>query len=148
MCFQSVVQSYLEGVGWGLRLLQESRVELGDASRALQKAVSESDHNAEVVCSMETLRELSCSHCQLLATVSNLPRLYSGEWSSRRRPSSRGETVLRQEVRPSAVRRCATVLVALTHHADCRWSAEKAVVPIWSWLIQHVQSEERKPRRA
>ncbi|CAL8293078.1 unnamed protein product [Boreogadus saida] len=74
---KSVVQSYLEGVGWGLRLLQESRVELGDASRALQKAVSESDHNAEVVCSMETLRELSCSHYQLLATVSNLPRLYS-----------------------------------------------------------------------
>ncbi|CAL8262618.1 unnamed protein product [Merluccius merluccius] len=74
---KSVVQSYLEGVGWGLRQLQESRVELGDASRALQKAGSESSRNAEVMRSMETLRELSCSHYQLLATVSNLPRLYS-----------------------------------------------------------------------
>ena len=86
--FQSVVQSYLEGVGWGLRQLQESRVELGDASRSLQRAVSESNHNAEVVSSMETMRELSCTHHQLLATVSNLPRLYSGEWSSARRRAS------------------------------------------------------------
>lgn len=74
-----MVQSYLEGVGWGLRQLQEARVELGDASRALQCAVSESSRHAEVVRSMDTLRELSCSHYQLLATVSNLPRLYSGE---------------------------------------------------------------------
>ncbi|KAG7281545.1 hypothetical protein CRUP_007579 [Coryphaenoides rupestris] len=76
---KSVVQSYLEGVGWGLRQLQESRVELGDASRTLQCAVSESCRHAEVVRSMDTLRELSCSHYQLLATVSNLPRLYSGK---------------------------------------------------------------------
>ncbi|KAJ3596640.1 hypothetical protein NHX12_003044 [Muraenolepis orangiensis] len=74
---KSVVQSYLEGVGWGLRQLQESRVELGDASRSLLRAGAESSRNAEVVRSMETLRELSCSHYQLLATVSNLPRLYS-----------------------------------------------------------------------
>ena len=31
-------------------------------------------------------------------------------------------------------------LEALTHHSDCRSSAEKAVGPIWSWPVQHVQS--------
>ena len=35
--------------------------------------------------------------------------------------------------------------MALTHHSDCRSSAEKAVGPIWSWPIQHVQSAEKNP---
>ena len=37
----------------------------------------------------------------------------------------------------------ATILKALTHHYNCRSVAEKAVGPIWSWPIQHVQSAEK-----
>lgn len=76
---QSMVQSYLEGVGWGLEQLQEARAELREVSHALRKAGRESNQNAEGVKSLERLREVSVNHCQLLAAVSNLPRLYSGE---------------------------------------------------------------------
>ncbi|XP_071767354.1 exocyst complex component 3-like protein isoform X1 [Centroberyx gerrardi] len=74
---KSVVQSYLEGVGWGLEQLREARAELKEVSHALRKAGLESNRNAEGVKSLETLREVSVNHCQLLAAVSNLPRLYS-----------------------------------------------------------------------
>uniref|UniRef100_A0A3B4WJD5 Exocyst complex component 3-like 1 n=1 Tax=Seriola lalandi dorsalis TaxID=1841481 RepID=A0A3B4WJD5_SERLL len=74
---KSMVQSYLEGVGWGLEQLQEARSELRDVSHALKKAGLESSQNAEGVKSLERLREVSVNHCQLLAAVSNLPRLYS-----------------------------------------------------------------------
>lgn len=76
---QSMVQSYLEGVGWGLEQLQEARAELREVSHALRKAGRESNQNAEGVKALERLREVSVNHCQLLAAVSNLPRLYSGE---------------------------------------------------------------------
>lgn len=79
LSFQSMVQSYLEGVGWGLEQLREARAELKEVSHVLKKAGLESDGNAEGVKSLERLREVSVSHCQLLAAVSNLPRLYSGE---------------------------------------------------------------------
>lgn len=76
---QSMVQSYLEGVGWGLEQLREARTELKEASLTLKKAGLESSQNTEGVKSLERLREVSSNHCQLLAAVSNLPRLYSGE---------------------------------------------------------------------
>ncbi|XP_020336175.1 exocyst complex component 3-like protein isoform X1 [Oncorhynchus kisutch] len=74
---KSVVQSYLEGVGWGLEQLREAREELKEVSRALGKAGVESSRNAEGVKALEMMREVSVNHCQLLAAVSNLPRLYS-----------------------------------------------------------------------
>lgn len=78
LSFQSMVQSYLEGVGWGLEQLREARVELQEVSQALTKAGVESAGNTDSVKSLEKLREVSANHCQLLAAVSNLPRLYSG----------------------------------------------------------------------
>ncbi|XP_029010640.1 exocyst complex component 3-like protein isoform X2 [Betta splendens] len=74
---KSMAQSYLEGVGWGLEQLREARAELREASHTLKKAAVESIQNAEGGASLERLREVSINHCQLLATVSNLPRLYS-----------------------------------------------------------------------
>ncbi|KAM6946376.1 exocyst complex component 3-like protein [Aplochiton taeniatus] len=74
---KSVVQSYLEGVGWGLQQLHEARVDLEDVSHTLRKAGLESGQNSEGTKALDTLRELSINHCQLLAAVSNLPRLYS-----------------------------------------------------------------------
>ncbi|XP_059191825.1 exocyst complex component 3-like protein [Centropristis striata] len=74
---KSMVQSYLEGVGWGLEQLREARAELKEVSQALKKGGLESNQNAEEVKSLERLREVSVNHCQLLAAVSNLPRLYS-----------------------------------------------------------------------
>lgn len=79
LSFKSMVQSYLEGVGWGLEQLREARAELKEVSHALKKAGLESNRNTEGVKSLERLREVSVNHCQLLAAVSNLPRLYSGE---------------------------------------------------------------------
>lgn len=73
-----MVQSYLEGVGWGLEQLREARAELKEVSHALKKAGLDSTGNTEGVKSLERLREVSVNHCQLLAAVSNLPRLYSG----------------------------------------------------------------------
>uniref|UniRef100_A0A8C1T8L9 Exocyst complex component 3-like protein n=1 Tax=Cyprinus carpio TaxID=7962 RepID=A0A8C1T8L9_CYPCA len=73
---KSVVQSYLEGVDWGLGQLREARAELREVSHDLHKADLESRKNSEEVTTLETLREISVSHRQLLAAVSNLPRLY------------------------------------------------------------------------
>ncbi|CAB1459933.1 unnamed protein product [Pleuronectes platessa] len=74
---KSMVQSYLEGVGWGLEQLQEARAELREVSHTLKKAGLESNQNANGVKPLERLREVSVNHSQLLAAVSNLPRLYS-----------------------------------------------------------------------
>uniref|UniRef100_A0A673CB25 Exocyst complex component 3-like 1 n=1 Tax=Sphaeramia orbicularis TaxID=375764 RepID=A0A673CB25_9TELE len=74
---KSMVQSYLEGVGWGLEQLREARAELREVSHALRKAGLESSQNTEGVKSLEKLRDVSVNHQQLLAAVSNLPRLYS-----------------------------------------------------------------------
>ncbi|XP_033941395.1 exocyst complex component 3-like protein isoform X1 [Pseudochaenichthys georgianus] len=74
---KSIVQSYLEGVGWGLEHLRGARGELKEVSQALKRAGLESDGNTVGVKSLERMREVSVSHRQLLAAVSNLPRLYS-----------------------------------------------------------------------
>ncbi|KAM3609647.1 uncharacterized protein V6R79_018128 [Siganus canaliculatus] len=74
---KSMVQSYLEGVGWGLEQLREARTELREVSHTLKKAELESNGNTEAMKSLEKLREVSVHHCQLVAAVSNLPRLYS-----------------------------------------------------------------------
>uniref|UniRef100_A0A3Q3LZJ7 Exocyst complex component 3-like 1 n=1 Tax=Mastacembelus armatus TaxID=205130 RepID=A0A3Q3LZJ7_9TELE len=74
---KSMVQSYLEGVGWGLEQLREARTELKEVSHTLKKAGLETNGNAEGVKSLERLRDVSVNHRQLLAAVSNLPRLYS-----------------------------------------------------------------------
>ncbi|XP_074533016.1 exocyst complex component 3-like protein [Halichoeres trimaculatus] len=74
---KSMVQSYLEGVGWGLEQLREARTELKEVSHALKKAGLESNGNTDGVKSLERLREVSINHSQLLSAVSNLPRLYS-----------------------------------------------------------------------
>ncbi|XP_072520040.1 exocyst complex component 3-like protein isoform X1 [Salminus brasiliensis] len=74
---KSVVQSYLEGVDWGLGQLREARAELREVSHAMHKVRLECSKNAEGTMTLETLRDISTNHCQLLAAVSNLPRLYS-----------------------------------------------------------------------
>uniref|UniRef100_A0A1A8G0Y0 Exocyst complex component 3-like 1 n=1 Tax=Nothobranchius korthausae TaxID=1143690 RepID=A0A1A8G0Y0_9TELE len=74
---KSMVQSYLEGVGWGLEQLREARTELKEVSHTLKAAELESDGNMDCVKSLDRLREVSINHRQLLAAVSNLPRLYS-----------------------------------------------------------------------
>ncbi|XP_053741399.1 exocyst complex component 3-like protein [Synchiropus splendidus] len=74
---KSMVQSYLEGVGWGLEQLREARSELRAVSQTLIKAEDEADRNEDGVKALERLREVSANHSQLLAAVSNLPRLYS-----------------------------------------------------------------------
>lgn len=73
-----MVQSYLEGVGWGLEQLREARAELSEVSQALKRAGQESSQSSEGMKTLERLREVSVNHRQLLAAVSNLPRLYSG----------------------------------------------------------------------
>ncbi|XP_067091000.1 exocyst complex component 3-like protein [Osmerus mordax] len=74
---KSVVQSYLEGVGWGLEQLREAKADLKEVAHTLRKTRSESSGNAEAVKVLEKLKDLSVNHCQLLAAVSNLPRLYA-----------------------------------------------------------------------
>ncbi|KAJ8252175.1 hypothetical protein COCON_G00214870 [Conger conger] len=74
---KSVVQSYLEGVGWGLEQLREARGELREVSRSLREAGVESRRNAEGVQGLDALQETAADYRQLLAAVSNLPRLYS-----------------------------------------------------------------------
>ncbi|XP_068168842.1 exocyst complex component 3-like protein [Antennarius striatus] len=74
---KSMVQSYLEGVGWGLEQLREARAELKEVSRDLKKADVESSLNTEGVKCLEKMRDVSVTHSQLLAAVSNLPGLYS-----------------------------------------------------------------------
>lgn len=76
---QSMVQSYLEGVGWGLEQLQEAGAVLMQVSQALKKTGLEASHSTDGVRSLEKLREVSVHHRLLLTAVSNLPRLYSGE---------------------------------------------------------------------
>lgn len=73
-----MVQSYLEGVGWGLEQLREARAELHEVSQALKRAGQEFSQSSEGMKNLERLREVSVNHRQLLAAVSNLPRLYSG----------------------------------------------------------------------
>ena len=73
-----MVQSYLEGVGWGLEQLREAGAELREVSQALKNTGLTSNHSTEGVKSLERMREVSINHRQLLAAVSNLPRLYSG----------------------------------------------------------------------
>ncbi|KAJ8248834.1 hypothetical protein GJAV_G00228240 [Gymnothorax javanicus] len=74
---KSVVQSYLEGVGWGLEQLKEARVELREVSRNLREARVESRQNAEGIQALATLQETAADYRQLFAAVSNLPHLYS-----------------------------------------------------------------------
>ncbi|MED6255964.1 Exocyst complex component 3-like protein, partial [Ataeniobius toweri] len=76
---KSMVQSYLEGVGWGLEQLREARKELREVSLTLKEAGLESDGNTDCVTSLEKLREASVNHRQLYAAVSNLPQLYASE---------------------------------------------------------------------
>lgn len=80
LCFflQSVVQSYLEGVDWGLGQLREARAELREVSHAMNLVRLESSKNAENINSLDALRDTSIDHCQLLAAVTNLPHLHSG----------------------------------------------------------------------
>lgn len=73
-----MVQSYLEGVGWGLEQLREAKTELKEVSQALKRSGLESNQSTEGLKSLDRLREVSVNHRQLLAAVSNLPRLYSG----------------------------------------------------------------------
>ncbi|XP_012677756.2 exocyst complex component 3-like protein [Clupea harengus] len=73
---KSVVQSYLEGVGWGLEQLREARAELREVSHTLQKVSAEAKKSVKGASALENLQEVTDDHCQLLAAVSNLPRLY------------------------------------------------------------------------
>ena len=75
-----MVQSYLEGVGWGLEQLREARAELREVSHTLQKVSAEAKKSVKGASALENLQEVTDDHCQLLAAVSNLPRLYLGDW--------------------------------------------------------------------
>ncbi|KAG7473223.1 hypothetical protein MATL_G00093300 [Megalops atlanticus] len=74
---KSVVQSYLEGVGRGLQHLRHARAELRDATLSLSDAAAAARRNAEGSRPLDALREEAARHRQLLAAVSNLPRLYA-----------------------------------------------------------------------
>ncbi|XP_038142825.1 exocyst complex component 3-like protein isoform X1 [Cyprinodon tularosa] len=74
---KSMVQSYLEGVGWGLEQLREARDELREVSLTLKEAGLESDGNTDCLISLQKLRDVSVDHRQLFAAVSNLPRLHA-----------------------------------------------------------------------
>lgn len=74
-----MVQSYLEGVGWGLGQLQDARAQLMQVSQALERTGLMSHHGTDGGRSLEKLREVSVHHRQLLNVVSNLPQLYSGD---------------------------------------------------------------------
>ncbi|XP_015223423.2 exocyst complex component 3-like protein isoform X1 [Lepisosteus oculatus] len=74
---KSAVQSHLEGVGWGLEQLRSAREAAREAARALEEARAGSRENAEGFRSLDHLREVAFRHEQLLAAVSNLPRLCS-----------------------------------------------------------------------
>ncbi|XP_061878355.1 exocyst complex component 3-like protein isoform X3 [Entelurus aequoreus] len=74
---KSMVQSHLEEVGRCMEQLREAQDELRQVSEALKKAGLEYSHNQDGLKNLERLREVSVNHGQLLAAVSNLPRLYS-----------------------------------------------------------------------
>ncbi|XP_058254087.1 exocyst complex component 3-like protein isoform X2 [Hemibagrus wyckioides] len=74
---KSVVQSYLEGVDWGLGQLREARTELREVSHAMNLVRLESRKNAESINALDMLRETSTNHSQLLAAVTNMPHLHS-----------------------------------------------------------------------
>ncbi|XP_020789338.1 exocyst complex component 3-like protein [Boleophthalmus pectinirostris] len=74
---KSMVDAYIDGVGWGVEKLHEARAELHKGTRLLRKAEQNSSWNTDVTQSLEKLREVSVRHSQLLAAVDNLPRLYS-----------------------------------------------------------------------
>ncbi|XP_061775981.1 exocyst complex component 3-like protein isoform X2 [Nerophis ophidion] len=76
---KSMVQSHLEEVGRCMEQLREAQDELRQVSDALKKAGLEYGHNQDGLKNLERLREVSVNHGQLLAAVSNLPRLYSSK---------------------------------------------------------------------
>lgn len=73
-----MVQSYIDGVSWGLEQLGEAQAKLSEVTHILKKVGLESSYNTEGLESLETLKEVSVNHRQLLAAVGNLPQLYSG----------------------------------------------------------------------
>lgn len=74
---KSMVQSYIDGVSWGLEQLGEAQAKLSEVTHILKKVGLESSYNTEGLESLETLKEVSVNHRQLLAAVGNLPQLYS-----------------------------------------------------------------------
>uniref|UniRef100_A0A3Q3WVT7 Exocyst complex component 3-like 1 n=1 Tax=Mola mola TaxID=94237 RepID=A0A3Q3WVT7_MOLML len=66
---------YLMSLKW--LQLREAGAELREVSQALKNTGLESSHRTGGVKSLERMREVSINHRQLLAAVSNLPRLYS-----------------------------------------------------------------------
>lgn len=76
---KSMVQTYLEGIDRGLKQLREARQELKEVSYSLAEVKAEGFQNAGGTEALGVLRAASISHSQLLAAVSNLPRLHSGE---------------------------------------------------------------------
>ncbi|XP_055083301.1 exocyst complex component 3-like protein [Periophthalmus magnuspinnatus] len=74
---KSMVDSYIDGVGWGVEKLHDARAELHEGILLLRKAEQNSSWNTDVGQSLVKLREVSMRHSQLLAAVDNLPRLYS-----------------------------------------------------------------------
>ncbi|XP_066569976.1 exocyst complex component 3-like protein [Amia ocellicauda] len=73
---KSVVQSYLEGVGWGLEQLRGARGAVREVSCALGEVQREWSAAGGFL-SLERLREVASEHERLRTAVSNLPRLCS-----------------------------------------------------------------------
>lgn len=78
---QSVVQSYLEGVKTGVWQLAQALEAVQEAREALGQAHGLLQGMAEVIQTVEPLREQVAQHKQLQALSQLLPRLQAGEYA-------------------------------------------------------------------
>lgn len=78
---QSVVQSYLEGVKTGVWQLAQALEAVQEAHEALDQAHGLLQGMAELLQTLEPLREQVAQHKQLQALSQLLPRLQAGEYT-------------------------------------------------------------------
>ncbi|XP_069510088.1 exocyst complex component 3-like protein isoform X2 [Ambystoma mexicanum] len=74
---RSVVQSYLEGVGMGVKQLQLALEDVRSARQSLTEVRQGWDPKDECLCRLESLRDLVSEHAQLSAVISKLPHVFS-----------------------------------------------------------------------
>ncbi|XP_069073404.1 exocyst complex component 3-like protein [Pleurodeles waltl] len=74
---KSVIQSYLEGVGMGVKQLHSALEDVRSAREALAEVRQEWDPKAECLIKLESLREVVSKHAQLSAVVCKLPHVFS-----------------------------------------------------------------------
>uniref|UniRef100_A0AAV2MPH9 Neutrophil cytosol factor 4 n=1 Tax=Knipowitschia caucasica TaxID=637954 RepID=A0AAV2MPH9_KNICA len=74
---KAMVQSYIDGVGWGVEKLHGARAALSEGTHLLKKAEQDIRWNTRRGECLVKLQEVSVRHTQLVAAVHNLPHLYS-----------------------------------------------------------------------